>query len=443
MGKITELKEYNTLKMYIAKQSTQQKIIEILEKHEALRNRAGVETAMSKLTTGEVHEGSFAHAVYKNTGLSIETSVDIAVDLLDNVLDEKRNELDAIMLEKQHNDGAEGIQEIAKQPLKLKDIFEDKEEDTKEAIQIVDVMEKAPEIKRITNEQEQNAVKEIMEIITLPLNEDQTKRLEKAIESRLKNVRDSVDTRLALARSTDTGGIGLTDVEASDVSMMIEDYMKRKWPPPFNPKINVDEKNMGQNLPPLVPLLHDNSQEKKETISKHEPENILKESKTPKKKSETVHTTLHTQTKQTEMEEKREAVLEKIKEPEPIPEKKSFFTKKPKQAPRLVGPIDELQDMSIDDWRSLFSNTKEARRGIKEKIDRLGKDSFAKKLAGIKAWREGNIMQLYLHIGKMSIEGGKSVKDINQELKETGKPYLTDDEFHAIMDLNKDLRLLA
>lgn len=443
MIKILDMKEYTELKEYIESSNVRQKILEILKKNDALRYRAGVLKALHQTISGEAHPTLLASALSENTGLSLDTTVSISIALYDTILAEKQNQLNAVLVQKQYNEGAEGIQEVAKQPLKLKDIFEDKEEDEKEDIKIVDVMEDAPEIKRITKEQEQNALKVMMDKIKLSLNEDQIKRLKKAVLSRLKSVRDAVDTRLALTRSSDTGGIGLSDAEASDVSMMIEDYMKRSWPPPFNPKVNIDEPSVKSTLPPLVPLTRHAADKSRQEISKNEPENILEKIIAPKKKTETEEKKMNVPKKKTEMEEKREAVLEKIKEPELIPEKKSFFTKKPKQAPRLIGPIDELKDMSIDDWRSLFSNTKEARSGIKAKIDRLGKDSFTKKIAGIKAWREGKIMKLYLQIGKMSIEGGKSVKEINQNLKETGKPYLTDDEFHAIMELNKDFRLLA
>ncbi len=439
MLKQTTLNELaSEITSYANKQEIQNQVLNILKEHDQLRLRSYIQNEIDAMLKGEYSRWGLSHKIHLITKLDYESTNLIAIKLFDTAFKDIVKKIDQVYelrerqkeLDKKHEEEEAYIT----RPLNLKDIFEEGgQEEKKEDIQIVDMVTDAPDIRRITKEQEQNAVKEIMSQITLSLNEDQKRRLEHAVLSRLKSVRDAVDTRLALTRSKDTGGIGLTDSEASNVSILIEDYMKSSWPPPFNPKIDIDEKKDNKNPTPL--LLDDLIS----SGSIKEPDNILEidaDTKKTNKHGKAVK-------KKTEMEEKREAVLAKISEPEQKNEKKSLFAKKKKHAPRLVGPADELKDMTIDDWRSLYADEGDAKRGIKAKIERLGKDSFKKKLDGIKAWREGSIMKLYLDIGKMSIEGEKSVKEIIQNLKINGRPYLTDSEFHAIMDLNKDIRLMA
>lgn len=111
-----------------------------------------------------------------------------------------------------------------------------------------------------------------------------------------------------------------------------------------------------------------------------------------------------------------------------------------KYVPKLVGPIDELSGLTIEDFRRFHPNPQEAAKKILEKISYLEKDNYKKRLLGIQAWRNSPVNKLYLRIAQKSIIGGISIEDIISELEKNKEEALTAGEFTAVMSLNKSLR---
>lgn len=109
-----------------------------------------------------------------------------------------------------------------------------------------------------------------------------------------------------------------------------------------------------------------------------------------------------------------------------------------KAPPRLVGPIDELRALTIKDIRRISEDPAVATQKIAEKINALGKESLSKKAEAINAWKGSPVYQLYLTVGQMNL-GGDMAK-IMDERKTGGKEYLTPKEFDALLDLNEKLR---
>jgi hypothetical protein len=112
-----------------------------------------------------------------------------------------------------------------------------------------------------------------------------------------------------------------------------------------------------------------------------------------------------------------------------------------KKAPKLTGPIDELGEMNLVDFRRLSPDPQVAAKKIKEKVEALEEEGgYARRLAGIRAWRQSPLNHLYLQIGQESINQKKSVKEIIGRRRENGEKYLTPEEFNAIIELNRELR---
>ena len=105
-----------------------------------------------------------------------------------------------------------------------------------------------------------------------------------------------------------------------------------------------------------------------------------------------------------------------------------------------MGPVEELRSLNLIDFRRLSNNPRQAIAMINEKINLLEQESFGQRLAGIKAWRESDLYRLYLEIGRQSLQQGRLVKEIVGERIKNSQPALTEGEFEAIMDLNKNLR---
>lgn len=108
--------------------------------------------------------------------------------------------------------------------------------------------------------------------------------------------------------------------------------------------------------------------------------------------------------------------------------------------PKAFGPVEELGYMDLPSFRRLGKMPEDMAKKIKEKINLLEEDSYLKRLEGIKAWRNNPINKICLEMGRASIGGGKPISDIIKERSAGGQECLTDEEFSAIMDLNKELR---
>ena len=111
-----------------------------------------------------------------------------------------------------------------------------------------------------------------------------------------------------------------------------------------------------------------------------------------------------------------------------------------KRVTKLTGPIDELKEMDLLNFRRLSPDSDQAAHRIMEKIEFLEEDSYAQRLNGIKAWRQSPVNKQYIQMGEASIREHKSVTDIIHEYQDQNKDSLTYQEFNAIMELNKGLR---
>ncbi len=108
--------------------------------------------------------------------------------------------------------------------------------------------------------------------------------------------------------------------------------------------------------------------------------------------------------------------------------------------PRVMSPIDELKFMDLITFRRLSQNINEITEKINNKIKLLEEDQYSKRIEGIRAWRNSPVNRLYLAIGEESISKNKSINAIIEDRKSQNKDYLTNEEFEAVMDLNKNLR---
>jgi hypothetical protein len=111
-----------------------------------------------------------------------------------------------------------------------------------------------------------------------------------------------------------------------------------------------------------------------------------------------------------------------------------------KFSPKLVGPLEELSNMTLIDFRRLGDTPRTMTVEIKERIDLLEKDSYGKKLAGVEAWHRSEVNRFYRLLGQTAMTEGKSVETIISERLAEGKPTLSVEEFNAVMELNREIR---
>ena len=106
----------------------------------------------------------------------------------------------------------------------------------------------------------------------------------------------------------------------------------------------------------------------------------------------------------------------------------------------LVGPLEELKRLTLEDFRYLSDDPIVATQKIREKIVLLADESFEKGIQGIKEWKKSEINKIYLSILNDALIKHLSIDDILIKRKEERKTVLSKKEFDAISKLNQNLR---
>ncbi len=332
-------------------------------------------------------------------------------------------------------------------------------------------------------------------------SEDMKTRFKNIIKTYLHGVRNWVDTKQTLIKSVEVGGLGIDDKQADDILKQASNFRREPDKPTLQSEkkkdkteeevdqeeiLDQEEKknytmgNGGDVDYDFESLLKGKSKEgveekaKQKQLEEKQKAAITKEEKTEEKPLKREKSTyVEKEKKEEEEEEKEEFIdltkLENLKDNQSVDIGKKMRSasmtqreqesdiniiqaraaaKKDgkvkmedvKHVPKLTGPIDELREMSLLNFRRLSRNPRDAVLKIKKKISFLEEESYTKRFEGIKAWRQSPVNKLYLEIGQESIINKKPINVIIQNRKQARKPYLSELEFKAVMDLNKDLR---
>ncbi len=106
----------------------------------------------------------------------------------------------------------------------------------------------------------------------------------------------------------------------------------------------------------------------------------------------------------------------------------------------LVGTVEELGRFTLVDFRRLDPAPAIAAAKIHALFNALERESFARRAAGLAAWRGSELYALYTAMGSESMTAKQPMEAVAAQRVARGQPALTLAEFEAIMDLNQQLR---
>jgi len=129
---------------------------------------------------------------------------------------------------------------------------------------------------------------------------------------------------------------------------------------------------------------------------------------------------------------------------EPLPKRMVVESSRPQMVDirlpqKVVGPIEELKDIDLKEFRRLGASPQDSIEKVLEKVYLLEEESWDLKMKGIKAWQESETNKLYIDIGLESLKNGSPVKVVINRRKNEGLPQLSYEEFIAIGELNKKI----
>lgn len=286
---------------------------------------------------------------------------------------------------------------------------------------------------------------------------DLAARFSQILRTYLRGIRNKLDVKATLMKPFLSGGLSFDEDSADKVILLADKILNsgRLEPPQpvkadsspsreisrdvaydfsrltkaKNDKIKDDLKKLdtSHELAPLTPAVPP-ARPGLEAAAKNAPKAKEKTPLPPKK------------TSQTETGPSNLPLIKRRFEAENLSQNQKVKVEDVKYVPRVMGPLDELKYLDLIGFRRLEKDPFKSADKIKSKINLLAEENYGKKLEGIKLWRLSPVNKLYLEIGRFSISENKPVDVIIEERKMAGADHLTEEEFKAIMDLNKDLR---
>lgn len=301
-------------------------------------------------------------------------------------------------------------------------------------------------------------------------SEDLLHRFQNILSTYLKGVRGKIDTKNTLNKAFASGGMNFDDetinkvfkvsnkIESEEQKVLEEDIKKMSRSAGNN--IFEDEKNKTKTTEADYNLLSSLKEQKKikEDEGEEETKKPLPETKTPslvneKKKVEDAEVSALPVKKAVEQveEPKKDLLMKEIKKEElekvdignqivqPQPQAGKLMMEDIKQAPKVMGPVDELRYLGLTDFRRLTEDPVEMTQKIKEKIKLLEEESYGKMIDGILAWRHSPVNRLYLETAYQGISSGMKLEDVIKQREKEQKEFLDMNEIDALINLNNEL----
>lgn len=108
---------------------------------------------------------------------------------------------------------------------------------------------------------------------------------------------------------------------------------------------------------------------------------------------------------------------------------------------RIIGPLDELRQMTLEDFRRSGARAQDAAEKVRETLHVLEVEAYAKRLEAVAAWRQSPLMQLYTALLAEAMSHGKPVASVLAAHTQAGESTLTAEEVQALLSLNASLRI--
>ncbi len=106
-----------------------------------------------------------------------------------------------------------------------------------------------------------------------------------------------------------------------------------------------------------------------------------------------------------------------------------------------LGPGEEMRSLTLLEFRRLGQGATEVARKLLDKFQHFQRESFTVWAAAVAGWRQSDVFQLYVSMGRDSLEQGQSISQIIADRGRRGQPYLSEHEFTVVADLNRQLQI--
>lgn len=107
---------------------------------------------------------------------------------------------------------------------------------------------------------------------------------------------------------------------------------------------------------------------------------------------------------------------------------------------QTTGPVEEMRNLTLAQFRRLGQDAEESAKQLLKKLTSWQKESYTLWEQAVNAWRQSEVTQIYLSMGQQSLEDGIPLSQVIQTRARDGQPYLSEHEFGAVADFNRQLQ---
>lgn len=107
---------------------------------------------------------------------------------------------------------------------------------------------------------------------------------------------------------------------------------------------------------------------------------------------------------------------------------------------KMLGPAEEMRTMTLTEFRRLGQGAGESTKRLLEKFNELQRESFTIWSDALQGWRQSEVYQLYLAMGRQSMEQAMGITEVIKQRSAANQLYLSEHEFTALADLNRQLQ---
>lgn len=262
---------------------------------------------------------------------------------------------------------------------------------------------------------------------------EQEKRFVSIVASYLRGVRDRMEAHDALSRSPEEGGVDLRVEQIDEMLDTAEYLLDQEHENPQQKRGEVRQEQSEGPRPTLGEIEQKIQQQRERDAEEWKDVPVLqREAETGGVEDIFSNISLDMDTQSAPAVSEQQQMREQANMPTAaIADEK---------LPVMMGPIDELRNMTRTEYRQFNTDAQKAAQEILEKIELLGQESIQKKAEGIDAWKQSPLNKLYVAIGNRSFNDAIPVSQAIAVMEGEGKDTLTEEEFHAIADMNSQLR---
>ena len=294
----------------------------------------------------------------------------------------------------------------------------------------------------------------VFDATDIPLSVSLEERYKAVVTSRLKGVRDAAETRDMLIRETAKGGLGFSAIDADKAALLIE-----KQAQAIGGKREEAVKN---EKTAFVKNSVDATFAKDESRKQGELEELDRMySSLTSKVGKTDNGRQTTENRQPIIPPSAPPIPVRVPAPTPVTVPASTVYQPVFRAPTtapspkmqdvkpvtpavtaapLTGPVQELANLTLSDFRRLSADPIEACRKLSDKLDILEEHAYTARIAGIQAWQGSDVYKRYLETINAAFSGGKPIAAAISDAMAAGRETPTEREVRAIMELNRQLK---